>query len=93
MKSILVVCGAGVATSTVVVKKLEEKLAARGLAVKLEQCKATEVAFKARGFDLVVTTTLLGEVPGIPVVQTLSFLTGIGIDDDIERIVKLLGAR
>ncbi len=92
MKRILVVCGAGVATSTVVVKKLEEKLAARGLPVQLEQCKATEVAFKAAGFDLIVTTTLLGEVPGVPVVQTLSFLTGMGIDQDIERIVKLLAA-
>lgn len=91
MKRILVVCGAGVATSTVVVKKLEEKLAQRGLDVKLEQCKATEVAFKVRDFDLVVTTTLLGEVPGVPVVQTVSFLTGVGIDADIERIVELLG--
>jgi len=92
MKRILVVCGAGVATSTVVVKKLEETLAARGLAVKLDQCKATEVAYKVRGYDLVVTTTLLGEVPGIPVVQTISFLTGVGVEEDIDRIVALLGA-
>jgi len=91
MKKILVVCGAGVATSTVAAKKIEEKLRDRGVAVQVDQCKATEVAFKAAGYALIVTTTLLGEVPGVPVVQTLSFLTGVGIDRDIDRIVELLG--
>ena len=90
MKRILVVCGAGVATSTVAAKKIEEKLRERQVAVQIDQCKATEVPFKARGYDLIVSTTLLGEVAGIPVVQTVSFLTGIGIDRDIDRIVELL---
>jgi PTS system galactitol-specific IIB component len=91
MKKILVVCGAGVATSTVAAKKIEEKLRERGIAVQIEQCKAGEVAFKAAGCALIVTTTLLGPVGGTPVVQTVSFLTGIGIDRDIDRIVELLG--
>ncbi len=91
MKKILVVCGAGVATSTVAAKKIEEKLKERGITVQVAQCKATEVPFKAADHDLIVTTTLLGEVEGTPVVQTVSFLTGIGIDKDIDRIVELLG--
>jgi PTS system galactitol-specific IIB component len=92
-KKILVVCGAGVATSTVAAKKLEEKLRERGIAVKVEQCKAAEVEFKAAGYHLIVTTTLLGPRVGkTPVVQTVSFLTGIGIDRDIDRIVALLGS-
>jgi len=90
-KKILVVCGAGVATSTVVVKKLEQILGERGIAVQVDQCKVTEVPFKASAYDLIVTTTLLGEVQGTPVVQTVSFLTGVGLDRDIERIVELLG--
>jgi len=90
MKRILVVCGCGVATSTVAAKKIEEKLGQRGILVQIDQCKATEVSFKAVGHDLIVTTTLLGDVAGVPVVQTVSFLTGVGIDQDIERIVKLL---
>jgi PTS system galactitol-specific IIB component len=89
-KKILVVCGAGVATSTVVVKKLEEKLSERGLDVQVDQCKATEVPFKAAGYDLIVTTTLLGEVEGTPVVQTVSFLTGVGLEQDLEKITSLL---
>ena len=91
MKKILVVCGAGVATSTVAVKKIEEKLGERGVAVQVDQCKVTEVPYKADAYDLIVTTSLLGEVDGTPVVQTVSFLTGVGIDRDIDRIVELLG--
>ena len=90
-KKILVVCGAGVATSTVVVKKLEEKLGERGIPIQVDQCKATEVPFKAAGYDLIVTTTLLGEVKGTPVVQTVSFLTGVGLEGDIQRIIDILG--
>lgn len=78
------------ATSTVAAKKLEEALAARGLSVQITQCKVSEVPFKAADCHLIVTTTVLGKVPGVPVVQTLSFLTGVGLDQDIQRIVDLL---
>ena len=91
MKKILVVCGAGVATSTVAVKKIEEKLGQRGVKIQEDQCKVTEVPYKAAAYDLIVTTTLLGAVGDTPVLQTVSFLTGVGIDADIDRIVQLLG--
>jgi PTS system galactitol-specific IIB component len=92
MKKILVACGTAIATSTVVAKKLEEKLAARGLTVKIEQCKASEVGSKAVGYDVVVSTTEVDDSRGKPLVRTLSFLTGIGIDADVDKIAKLLGA-
>jgi PTS system galactitol-specific IIB component len=91
MKRILVACGTAIATSTVVAKKLEEKLRARGLEVKIDQCKASEVGSKVSGYDLVVSTTEVDDARGKPLVRTLSFLTGIGIDADVEKIAKLLG--
>lgn len=91
MKRILVACGTAIATSTVVAKKLEEKLRQLGVEVHIEQCKTSEVATRADGFDLVVSTTEVGDARGRPVLRTLSFLTGIGIDDDVRRIVALLG--
>lgn len=90
MKKILVVCGAGVATSTVAAQKLQSELQRRGIAAKIAQCKVTEVAAQAPGHDLIVTTTILGQTTEVPVVQTLSFLTGVGIEADIDRIVALL---
>lgn len=92
MKKVLVACGTAIATSTVVAKKLEEALKARGISVKIDQCKASEVPAKVAGYDLVVSTTEVGDTKGKPVVRTLSFLTGVGIDADVQKIAKLLGA-
>jgi PTS system galactitol-specific IIB component len=90
MKKILVACGTAIATSTVVAKKLEEKLKARGIAVTIDQCKASEVGSKCATYDLIVTTTEVDDTRGKPCVRTLSFLTGVGIDADVEKIAKLL---
>ena len=90
-KKILVACGTAVATSTVVAKKLEEKLRAKGIDVQIDQCKASEVSTKVDGYDLVVATTEVDDTRGKPFIRTLSFLTGIGVDADVEKIVKLLG--
>ena len=92
MKKILVACGTAIATSTVVAKKLEEKLGALGLAVKIDQCKTSEVGARASSYDLVVSTTEVGDAAGKPVLRTLSFLTGIGIEADVEKIAALLRA-
>jgi len=90
MKKVLVACGTAIATSTVVAKKLEEKLRALGIEVKIDQCKASEVSSKVASYDLVVSTTEVDDTKGKPLVRTLSFLTGIGIDADVAKIAKLL---
>lgn len=87
-KKILVSCGTAVATSTVVLRKIEEKLEEKGISVTLVQCKAAEVPSKLDGVTLIVTTTPVGDVGDIPVIQTLSFLTGIGVDADMEKIIS-----
>lgn len=92
MKTIIVACGTGIATSTVVVKKLEEKLQEARIAHHIIQCKISEVASKAKSADLVVTTTTMSPVDGVPVIQALSFLTGIGMEADIEKIIEILNA-
>jgi PTS system galactitol-specific IIB component len=90
MKKILVACGTAIATSTVVAKKLEEKLGALGIDVKIDQCKTSEVASRAGSYDLVVSTTEVGDAQGKPVVRTLSFLTGVGMEADVQKIASLL---
>lgn len=90
MKKILVACGTAVATSTVVAKKLEEALKSRGFAVSIDQCKASEVPGKAAAYDVIVSTTEVDGTAGKPLIRTLSFLTGIGIEADIEKIAGFL---
>jgi len=88
MKRILIVCGTGIATSTVVAKKVEEELKKRGIEVETRQCKASEVTGNLEGIDLIVSTTPVPENIGVPVVRTLAFLTGVGEEEAIEEIIK-----
>ncbi len=92
-KRILVACGTAIATSTVVAKAVEDALRERGIEVITQQCKASEVASMVQGVDLVVTTTPVPTNLGVPVIQTLAFLTGIGKEAVIEQIVKTLAEK
>lgn len=89
-KRILVACGTAIATSTVVARKIEEELEKRGMKADITQCKASEVPSHVEGHDLVVTTTFVSGTGSVPVIQTISFLTGIGIEKDIEKIIGFL---
>lgn len=89
-KRILVACGTAIATSTVVARKIEEELGKRGIQVETTQCKASEVPSKVEGHDLIVTTTFVTGTGSVPVIHSVSFLTGIGIEKDIDKIVEYL---
>jgi PTS system galactitol-specific IIB component len=89
-KKVLVACGTGIATSTVVVNKIREILTSKGLDVVVDQCKAAEVPSKAASYDLIVATTPITGSGDTPVIRTLSFLTGVGIDKDVELIMEKL---
>ncbi len=90
-KTILVSCGTAIATSTVVAKGIEEALKSRGIDVITRQCKAAEIRTQLSGVDLIVTTTPVPSDLGVPVIQTLAFLTGIGKEEVINQITKALG--
>lgn len=91
-KVVLVACGTAIATSTVVAISIEEAMKERGIPVTTRQCKAAEVGGRLEGVDLVVTTTSLNGNFGVPVIQTLAFLTGIGKQDVIDKIADVLKA-
>ena len=69
---------------------IEEALKDRGINVTIRQCKASEVPSLVQGMDLVVTTTPVPGNLGVPVIQTLAFLTGIGKEEVLEQNVSEL---
>jgi PTS system galactitol-specific IIB component len=89
-KRILVSCGTAIATSTVVAKAIEEAMQERGIKVVTRQCKASEIRGLAAYADLIVTTTPVPADLGVPVIQTLAFLTGIGKEDVLNQITDIL---
>lgn len=91
MKRILVACGNGIATSTVVSMKIKEKCEDAGVPVTVTQCKLLEVDSKADDFDLLVTTgKFTGGNVSIPVVGAISLLTGIGEENTLDEIISYL---
>lgn len=90
MKKILVACGNGVATSTLVGKAIKETCEEAGIPVSITQCKLLEVESKAENFDLVVTTgTFSGDV-NVPVVSGIAFLTGVNKEQTMQEILDHL---
>lgn len=90
-KKVLVICGTGVATSTVVATKIKEHCAARGIDVNVRQGKVMDlVGGGEQDADLIVATTAIPASVTIPVVAGLPFLTGMGIDATLDDIVARL---
>lgn len=91
-KTILVACGAGIATSTVVNKRIEDLLASRGIDAKLIQCKIAEVPSYEDTADLLVTTTIPPRAYKIPVVKAVNYLMGMNTEKTDQEILDALGS-
>lgn len=78
MKRILVVCGTGVATSTVVVSKIREHLESKGIEAKIDKGKVMDLLSGNFDADLIVATTDVPESVSVPSVAALPLLTGVG---------------
>lgn len=87
---IVVACGTAIATSTHVAIKIKELLGARGLKAHTIQCRVTEVPSLAPDADLIVATAQVPFDIDVPVIDGIPFLTGIGVEEVIEKIVSIL---
>lgn len=90
-KRVLIACGNGVATSTVIASKVRDHCAGRGIPITISQCKMIELHDKADGYDLVVTSGKFSD-PDIktPCIMAIALLTGIGEQEVLERISQAL---
>jgi len=93
-KKILVCCGTSMITSSVVRKKLQPALEEANIDARFIQCKYSDVPMqvKSENPDVIVPTGKLSEsaAGGVPVVQGSAFLTGVSLDQVIEKIINIL---
>ena len=89
-RRVLVACGTALATARTVAQAVEAALKEQGFEVVTEPCRASEVSGLAKETDLVLSTTPISDGLGVPVVQTLAFLTGIGKEAALQQIIKAL---
>ncbi|WP_195701487.1 PTS sugar transporter subunit IIB [Companilactobacillus futsaii] len=94
MKKLMVMCGSGVATSTVVMGKMKSWLSEEGLdsKVKLYQSKVAEEVNHIDDYDIVVSTTLVPDSIKDKVINGVPLLTGMGADKVFEEIKKEIEA-
>ena len=90
MKKVLVICGTGVATSTMVATTIKDRCAAAGIEVTVSQGKVMDLLSGNPDVDVIVATTSVPETVTVPVVAGLPFLTGMGIDAAMDEVVSHL---
>lgn len=88
MKKLLVICGAGHATSTIAVSKINKWLEAENYTdqVKIYQSKIADELNKMDDYDAVVSTTIVPDSVKDKVINGLGLLTGIGADKIFEDV-------
>lgn len=89
-KRILVACGSSEATAQMVAETIRETLTKQGVTATITPCKAADVAMLAPDADLVITTTPVATDQRIPIIQTLAFITHIGLDIVNKQIIEQL---
>ena len=89
-KKVLVACGAGIATSTVVMNHVENLFKENNLDVDVEQIKIAEAKGKQEGADLLISTTILPTTYSIPAIVATAYITGIGKDKIDPKVLEAL---
>jgi galactitol PTS system EIIB component len=95
MKTIIVACGGGVATSQTVAVKLENLLNERGYGnrVNIEAININSLSTYIKIADIYVTISQVREGGyDIPVFSGIPFLTGIGANEELDKIIEALNA-
>jgi PTS system galactitol-specific IIB component len=86
MKRILIICGTGIATSTVVASKVRDHLEEVGVQATVDQGKVMDLLRGDVDADLIVATTDIPDSVTVPVVRAIALLTGFGEDEVFEQI-------
>lgn len=89
-KRILVACGAGIATSTVVCDKVERLVKENNIDATVMQCKIAEVGSLEDQADLIISTTILPREFKIPAIKATAYISGIGTEKLDEKILSYL---
>ena len=89
-KRILVACGAGIATSTVVCDRVERLVKENKIDATVTQCKIAEVGSLEDQADLIISTTILPREFKIPAIKATAYISGIGADKLDEKILSYL---
>lgn len=94
MKTIIVACGGGVATSQAVAVKLGTMLEDAGInksSFSIEAININSVPSYEKVADIYVSISRTGEKKyNLPTFSGIPFLTGMGVKEELEKIIAVL---
>lgn len=90
MKTVLVVCGGGIATSTIICSRVDELLGERGIEHRLIQCSLNEMDSYLDEADLVVSSMKVFRQLPVPCVVGTAYVSGVGEEDVSRQIIEAL---
>jgi|SRR5690625_2281730 len=90
MKKVLIICGTGIATSTVVRVKIEKWLCKMGLEnkVKLYQSKMSDEIDRLDEYDMILSTIIVPDRIKEKVINGIPLLTGMNEDEVYQEILE-----
>ena len=89
MKQIIVACGSGVATSQTVAGKVNRLLKQRGVDAKVEAIDLKSVdRYMHDSVAYIAITKITKEYP-IPVINGIAFLTGMGQEKELQKLIDI----
>ncbi|ERL64904.1 hypothetical protein [Schleiferilactobacillus shenzhenensis] len=92
IKRVLIVCGAGVVTSTIAIQRLQEEIDRRGLSrqIALSQGNFQDALADGATYDLVCSTTQMpASMP--PMMTALPLVSTVGLDQFYTDFFSTLG--
>lgn len=90
MKQIVIACGAGLATSTMVCDKVSNLLKENGIQAKIHQCTLPQVDGYDGEVDLIITTMKVRKKYQSPCLTGSAYLSGVGEDELTAQIIDIL---
>lgn len=90
MKKVIVACGSGVATSQTVASKLNRLLKERKVSATVEAVDIKSIKTFIKNADAYVSITPTTETYGVPKFDGIKFLTGVGMDEELNKLITEL---
>lgn len=89
-KRVLVACGTGIATSTIVNDAIESLCREYNIDAEILQIKVADIPAYQDSAHLLITTTIIKNSYPFPVINARSFLTGVGTEETKHEILTEL---
>ncbi|MBO4919947.1 MAG: PTS sugar transporter subunit IIB [Erysipelotrichaceae bacterium] len=90
MKRVVIACGSGIATSTIMDDGVRTFLDTTGIKYTTIQCNILELGNYVEGADVIISSTKLSTDYGVPTIIGTAYITGIGEEELNEKLLEVL---